>query len=114
MKIIDVQGDTYECDVDPRHLPSVERMLRGTTDTDIKIGAMEIPTRPIPTRLVIKALRWYQQRISPRLGNHCVFEPSCSHFSELAFRKHGVIGGFVATMKRLYRCRLGNGGIDMH
>jgi len=113
MKVIDVHGDTYECNVDSEHLPSVERMLRGTTDADSTIQAMEIPARPILIRFAVKSLRWYRRRISPMLGNRCVFEPSCSHYSELAFREHGAIQGFISTVKRLRRCHLGNGGIDI-
>jgi putative membrane protein insertion efficiency factor len=113
MKEIEVDGDTYECNVDSVHMPSVERMLRGTTDSDTAIQAMEIPIRPIWLRLAVKSLRWYRNRVSPMLGNRCVFEPSCSHYSELAFRQRGAIRGALATVSRLYRCRLENGGIDM-
>ena len=113
MKKIEVNGDIYECNVEDDHLPSVERMLRGTTDSDTAIQDMVIPLRPLWLRMAGQSLRWYRRRISPSLGNRCVFEPSCSHYSELAFRRHGVIRGASSTIKRLYRCRQGNGGIDL-
>lgn len=113
MKKIEVNGDKFECNVDPVHLPVIERMLKGTTDTDAAIQSMSIPNRPLWLRLGVKSLRWYHHHISPKLGYRCVFEPSCSHYAELAFRKNGIFKGIILTTKRLYRCRPGNGGIDM-
>lgn len=113
MKKIDVNGNTYECNVDPSLMPIIERMLKGTTDNDVAIQALNIPLRPIWLRVVVKTIRWYRQSISPRLGNRCVFEPSCSHYAELAFRKKGLFHGLSLTIKRLYRCRPGGGGVDL-
>ncbi len=113
MKKIDVNGNTYECNVNPSLMPTIERMLKGTTDSDDAIQALSIPNRPIWLWIVVNALRWYRQGISPRLGNRCVFEPSCSHYAELAFRKKGFSHGLTLTIKRLYRCRPGVGGIDL-
>lgn len=113
MKNIETNGDSYECNVDHTHLPTIERMLKGTTDSDVAIQEMKIPNRPIWLYFTVKTLRWYRNHISPKLGSRCVFEPSCSHYSELAFRKKGIIKGIILTTKRLYRCRPGNGGIDM-
>ncbi len=106
-------GNNYQCDVDAIALPTIERMLRGTTDSDDAIQALNIPNRPLWLRSVVKSLRWYRQKISPHLGNRCVFEPSCSNYAELAFRKEGLLNGFWLTAKRLCRCRPGTGGIDM-
>jgi putative membrane protein insertion efficiency factor len=113
VKRIEVNGNTYECNVSPSQIPAVERMLRGTTDSDVAIQAMSIPDRPLWLKGMVSALRWYQRIISPRLRNRCVFEPSCSHYSELAFREKGLLKGFWLTVKRLYRCRPGVGGIDL-
>ncbi len=112
-KRIEVNGNTYECNVDPIQMPSIERLLSGTTAKDMEIQKLVIPSRPLWLRSVVSALRWYRRVISPRLGNRCVFEPSCSHYSELAFREKGPIKGFFLTIKRLYRCRPGSGGIDL-
>jgi len=111
-KEIHVNGEVYECHVEHSLQPSIERMLRGTTDSDIAIQALGIPDKPVWLCLFVKMLRWYRQRISPKLGNRCVFEPSCSHYAELAFRNKGFVQGIILTCKRLYRCRPGNGGVD--
>ncbi|MFH1260222.1 MAG: membrane protein insertion efficiency factor YidD [Elusimicrobiota bacterium] len=58
-------------------------------------------------------MRWYRRRILPKLGNRCVFEPSCSHYAELALREKGLVKGLKLTAKRLCRCRPGAGGIDL-
>lgn len=113
MKNIKVNKDSFECNVEPIHMPAIERMLKGTTDSDTTIQAMSIPSYPLWLRLAVKSLRWYRHRISPKLGGRCVFEPSCSHYAELALRKKGIFKGIVLTTKRLYRCRPGNGGIDL-
>ncbi|MCX7066652.1 MAG: membrane protein insertion efficiency factor YidD [Methylococcales bacterium] len=112
IKEINVDGEVYECHVEPFLLPSIERLLRGTTDSDIAIQSLDIPNKPVWLHLFVKMLRWYRKRISPKLGNRCVFEPSCSHYAELAFRNKGLVRGFVLTCKRLYRCRPDAGGID--
>ncbi len=113
MKKIDVDGNSYECNVDPSQMPIIERMLRGTTGMDDEIQALSIPDHPLTLRIIVITIRWYRQSISPRLGNRCVFEPSCSHYAELAFRKKGLYHGLTMTIKRLYRCRPENGGVDL-
>jgi putative membrane protein insertion efficiency factor len=113
MKKIVVNGDSFECNVDPIHMPAIERMLKGTTESDATVQAMNIPNKPLWLRTAIKSIRWYRHRISPKLGNRCVFEPSCSHYAELALRQKGLFKGIILTTKRLHRCRPGNGGIDL-
>ncbi len=113
MKRIEINGNTCECNVDSSLMPTIERLLKGTTDTDETIQALNIPQRPIWLFLVVKMLRWYRRNISPKLGNRCVFEPSCSHYAELAFRQKGFINGLILTLKRLFRCRPGRGGVDL-
>lgn len=112
-KQFEVNGSTYECNVDSIHLPTIERIFRGTTESDERIQALSIPNRPLWLWAIVKVLRWYRCKISPRLGNRCVFEPSCSHYAELAFRKNGLFKGFWLSVNRLYRCRPGAGGLDL-
>jgi putative membrane protein insertion efficiency factor len=109
-----VVGDsTYDCTcIDPVHMPTLERMLRGTTKADEEIERMEVPTSPKWLVLTVRSIRWYRRAISPRLGNRCVFEPSCSHYAELAFRRQGFLKGTMMTFMRLLRCRAKVGGVD--
>ncbi|MBX9585982.1 MAG: membrane protein insertion efficiency factor YidD [Gammaproteobacteria bacterium] len=53
---------------------------------------------------LISILRVYQLAISPFLGHHCRFEPTCSSYSQHALRSHGVMKGLRLTVRRLLRC----------
>jgi len=64
-------------------------------------------------RLCIWLIRLYQRWLSPRMGNCCRFEPSCSYYALEAFRTHGFVNGLRLTARRLWRCRPGfQGGHD--
>jgi putative membrane protein insertion efficiency factor len=110
---VQVNGDTYELAVGSEWQPFLQRVLTGATEIDREIDALPIPREPFRLRLAIKALRWYRAALSPRLGHRCVFEPSCSRYSELAIRDSGLFHGMVRTVRRLRRCRPGAGGFDL-
>lgn len=60
--------------------------------------------------LLIKGYQWI---LSPVLGNHCRFHPSCSHYCHDALIEHGIFTGLFLGLKRILRCHPGNpGGID--
>ncbi|MEQ8550269.1 MAG: membrane protein insertion efficiency factor YidD [Cyclobacteriaceae bacterium] len=46
----------------------------------------------------------YQKHISEQLISDCIYEESCSHFSQGAIKAYGPIKGFVMTLDRLTRC----------
>lgn len=54
-------------------------------------------------------IRFYQWVISPALGPKCRFTPTCSQYAAEALKKHGVIKGFVLSIKRVSKCRPGGG-----
>ncbi len=55
----------------------------------------------------------YQQTLSRLLPTSCRFYPSCSHYSQEAIEKYGVVKGIWLGIKRLGRCRpLGGQGYD--
>jgi putative membrane protein insertion efficiency factor len=63
--------------------------------------------------LLILLLRGYKFFISPLLGNHCRFYPSCSEYMTTAIGRFGVFKGLRLGLKRLGRCHPGcPGGID--
>ncbi|PKB67514.1 MAG: membrane protein insertion efficiency factor YidD [SAR202 cluster bacterium Io17-Chloro-G4] len=62
---------------------------------------------------VIVAIKVYQRTISPFLPSSCRYFPTCSHYSQEAVVKHGVLKGFWLGVKRLGRCHpLGGKGYD--
>lgn len=52
----------------------------------------------------IGLIRIYQWCISPMLGPHCRFEPSCSHYSVEALQRHGLARGTLLTLNRVRKC----------
>jgi hypothetical protein len=55
----------------------------------------------------------YRQMISPVIGRHCRFEPSCSRYTEDALARFGFARGAWKAIRRLSRCHPWNpGGYD--
>ena len=53
------------------------------------------------TRLLIALIRAYQRWISPHLGHHCRFVPTCSEYAAQALATHGALkGGLLALFIR--------------
>lgn len=66
-----------------------------------------------PVMLLCFFIRVYRATISPLLGSHCRFEPSCSRYAHEALQRHGLLRGSWLTLRRLARCHpLHPGGID--
>ena len=106
------QNDIVEFNVDPKNRPIIIRQLLGKTKRDLEIEGLPFPKGPLWLILVVGSIRFYQKYISKKLGNRCVYDPSCSRYSELAFREKGFIKGLLLTIQRLKICKPQNGGID--
>ena len=64
-------------------------------------------------RLLQIIIRAYQRWISPMLGPHCRFTPSCSQYASEAIERYGALKGSWLAIKRLLRCQpLCKGGHD--
>lgn len=55
-------------------------------------------------RLMISLISVYRACLSPFLGNHCRFYPSCSHYAQEAIAQHGVVAGSILGLKRISKC----------
>lgn len=55
-------------------------------------------------KVLIILIRAYRYGISPLMGNHCRFYPSCSCYAETAVAEHGFIKGGWLSLRRLSRC----------
>lgn len=55
-------------------------------------------------KIVTGILRFYRFGISPFLGSHCRFEPSCSAYAIEAIETHGVLRGTRLAVARIGRC----------
>ncbi len=58
-------------------------------------------------------IRVYQITLSPFLGGHCRYQPSCSHYGIEAIKKHGPFKGGWLALKRIISCNpWGGSGYD--
>ena len=55
-------------------------------------------------------LRVYQILLSPLLGPHCRFEPSCSRYAREALGRFGFLPGVGLAVSRVARCHPWNAG----
>ena len=69
--------------------------------------------RQIAGGILIAPIRFYRYFISPLLPPSCRFEPTCSHYTEQAIVKYGLLKGSWMGAKRIGRCHPWNpGGYD--
>jgi uncharacterized protein len=67
----------------------------------------------LPGWILIVLVRLYQWLLSPLLGRHCRFEPSCSKYFIGAVQKYGAVRGTWRGVRRICRCHPWNpGGYD--
>jgi putative membrane protein insertion efficiency factor len=58
-------------------------------------------------------IRAYQLTLSPVVGYHCRFTPSCSAYAAEAIERHGSLRGSWLAVQRIGRCHpLCEGGFD--
>jgi len=63
--------------------------------------------------LLTRVIRVYRYGLSPYLGVHCRFEPSCSCYAEGAIARFGIARGMWLAVRRLLRCHPWHeGGFD--
>jgi putative membrane protein insertion efficiency factor len=63
--------------------------------------------------LCVLPIRAYQRLISPLLGQHCKYYPSCSEYAVQAVQRFGILRGLVLAGWRLLRCNpWSSGGYD--
>lgn len=64
-------------------------------------------------KIFLTLIRIYQQMISPWLGAHCRFYPSCSEYGFEVIEKQGFIQGVQRLTARFLKCHpLHPGGWD--
>jgi hypothetical protein len=63
--------------------------------------------------LLLFLIKLYRYLISPWLGQHCRFHPSCSAYALTAVERFGALRGSVLAVRRLLRCHPWHpGGFD--
>ncbi|MEH0007201.1 MAG: membrane protein insertion efficiency factor YidD [Flavobacteriales bacterium] len=73
---------------------------------------MKTPQK-ITTAIPVLLIRLYQISLSPLVGAHCRFTPTCSTYALEALKRHGLVEGGWLTLKRIMRCHpWGSAGHD--
>ena len=58
-------------------------------------------------------IKVYQTFISPIMPATCRYQPTCSHYSKEALKKHGLFKGSWLAVKRIFSCHpFGGSGYD--
>ncbi|MDX2164662.1 MAG: membrane protein insertion efficiency factor YidD [Gammaproteobacteria bacterium] len=66
-----------------------------------------------PQKILTGLIKSYQFALSPLLGQHCRFFPSCSAYMLEAIQMYGVLKGIRLGIQRLLRCHpFCEGGVD--
>ena len=63
-----------------------------------------MPGGTVVIRLLSLLIRSYRYALSPLLGMHCRFHPSCSAYALEALERHGTARGAWLALARLARC----------
>ncbi len=58
----------------------------------------------VVSRLLALLVRCYRYAVSPLLGMHCRFHPSCSAYALEALERHGAARGTWLSLRRIARC----------
>jgi hypothetical protein len=60
--------------------------------------------RKILTAPLILLIQAYRYLLSPVIGTHCRYTPSCSQYALEALEAHGVLRGLWLAVKRVASC----------
>ncbi|MGD8483370.1 MAG: membrane protein insertion efficiency factor YidD [Thioalkalispiraceae bacterium] len=64
-------------------------------------------------KILIALIGVYRYLISPLMGNHCRFYPSCSDYAQTAIGRFGVFRGGWLSLRRIGKCHpWHDGGVD--
>ncbi len=67
----------------------------------------------LPRQILMGLVRGYRLLLSPWLGSHCRFAPTCSAYALEALQRHGAGTGSLLAARRLVRCHPWcQGGVD--
>ena len=77
------------------------------------LRAIRSAVRRAAEAALIFLVRLYQASLSPLLGRHCRFLPTCSNYFIEAVRKYGPWRGTAKGLWRVLRCQpFGGSGLD--
>jgi putative membrane protein insertion efficiency factor len=67
----------------------------------------------IPARVLVALVTAYRKLLSPLLGRHCRYEPTCARYAIDAISRYGAARGGLMALRRIGRCHpWAPGGFD--
>ena len=64
-------------------------------------------------KIFLSFIRFYQLAISPMIGPHCRFRPTCSQYAYIAISRYGIFKGTYLAVRRILKCHpFHEGGYD--
>lgn len=76
-------------------------------------GAALVNSDSAMAKILISLVRAYRLLLSPFVGMHCRFQPTCSQYMIDAIERFGAIRGVWLGLRRLSRCHPWHeGGVD--
>ncbi|MFM8377712.1 MAG: membrane protein insertion efficiency factor YidD [Planctomycetia bacterium] len=67
----------------------------------------------VASAVLVGLVLLYKVTLSPLLGRHCRFQPTCSTYFREAVNKYGAVRGSLKGLARICRCHPWNpGGYD--
>jgi putative membrane protein insertion efficiency factor len=80
------------------------------------IGGRELESQArgggVESSKVVALIRSYQRWAPASVRGSCRFTPTCSEYTILSIQKYGVTKGVARGLRRVFRCRPPNEGID--
>jgi hypothetical protein len=84
-----------------------------TMDAELGVAVPGTGAQSTLARACSALIAFYRRWISPLLGRHCRFYPSCSAYAAQAIRRYGAWRGGTMAARRLMRCHpFHPGGVD--
>lgn len=64
-------------------------------------------------KLCLMSIKFYQMAISPYIGAHCRFIPTCSEYAYISICRFGALKGVYLSVRRILKCHpFHEGGYD--
>jgi putative membrane protein insertion efficiency factor len=79
-------------------------MTNRVWDSDVSGAAPPAHAPGAAARVLIALVTAYRYALSPMLGRHCRFHPSCSAYASEALQRHGAARGAWLAARRIARC----------
>ena len=73
--------------------------------THLELRGLGTSAGRLPRLLGRAAVKAYRYTLSPLIGFHCRYMPTCSDYADQALDRHGLWAGSWITVARLCRCQ---------